>query len=326
MRPTRDIIDVLAVATRVVIATHEKPDGDALGSSLGLCRILRDAGVNACLLPPGTVPSRFQWMLEDGDVIGDPVAEGAASDVLVVLDCGAVDRIPPCVQDWAAARSMVINIDHHASNTKFGEINWVDTEYCSVGEMIHDLAGDAEWDMPYGAAEALWVAIVTDTGRFAYQNTSSSALRAASNLLMHPIPTAEIDHRVYNSVSAAQLRLQSRALDTLSVGQGGKVATIALSLDDFAAIDCGPEDAEDFVNLPRSIDGVDVAAFLYELVKDGGEPVTKLSLRSSAPYDAAELCRSLGGGGHARAAGCTIPERLDAAMARFLTAVQKAWF
>jgi phosphoesterase RecJ-like protein len=321
----RRIVECLTAARRVLIATHEKPDGDAVGSVLGLARILRARGQVAIPLPLAPLPRRYRSFVAAGELDGAEALKPMPGDVLAVLDCGALDRVAPAVASGIRPGVTVLNIDHHLSNTQFGNVNWVDPSACSVGEMIVRLAEGAGWDIPAGAAEALWVAIVTDTGRFAYENTSREALRAAGALLRHAMPTADIDRRLYESLSLKEFRLRQRAMARLELLEHGHVAAVSLTIEDFAAEDAGPEDAEDIVNLPRCIEGVRVAVFFCELRKrgDDGAPrrVTKVGVRSIAPFDAAALCRGFGGGGHARAAGCTIEAALVEARARFLPAL-----
>lgn len=330
MNSAHDVVETLRSAPSVLIATHAKPDGDAIGSVLGLCRILRHAGIAARAVPVDALPERYAWMPGQDEIHAAGWQPTPDSDaILAVLDCGAVDRSTPLVEEWAAAQRPLMNIDHHLSNTRFGHVNWVDTSRSSVGEMVCALAAESGWEIPCDAAVALWVAIVTDTGRFAYQNTSPETLRVTAELLQHPIPTARIDQQIYQRTTVRQLRLQAAALAALELLENDRVALIALTRADFDALACGPEDAEDFVNLPRGIDGVHVAGFLYEVIRDvDGTPTTatKVSLRTGEAYDAAALCRELGGGGHARAAGCTLASPLAPARERLLDTMHRNWF
>jgi phosphoesterase RecJ-like protein len=319
------ILESVGSATRVVIATHEKPDGDALGASLALCRILRDAGHPSVIMNLGPVPERYHPFVADDEVATEPRPQPTPGEILVVLDSGAADRAPPFVAEWQG-RVPLVNIDHHLSNDRFGTINWVDPACSSAGEMIYRLACTAGWEISTSAAEALWVAIVTDTGRFAYENTSPEVLTMAAALVARGVRTAEIDRQVYESVSERELRVRGLALESLELHAGGRIALVSLSRADFTRLGAGPADAEDVVNLPRSVRGVELAFFAYELEEkgtDGGLRVrTKLSVRSKEPHDAAALCARFGGGGHARAAGCTLHAPLPEAKQTFLDAAK----
>ncbi len=317
---------------RLLLTAHEKPDGDALGATLGLLRLLRAQGHTAVAGGLAPIPARYLPFVHPGELIGAAEAEVLLSttDAVVALDAGAAERCPAFVAR-ARGRVPVINIDHHASNTGFGDLDWVDERASSAGEMVWRLAGAAGWPIAPDAAEALWIAIVTDTGRFSYENTTPALLRAAAALLELGVRTAAIDQAVYQSFTVGQLRLQAAAIRSLELCEGGAVAVVGLAREDFLLAGCGPQDAEEIANIPRSIRGVGIGAFLYEIetAPAAGGPTavqTKVSLRCAEPYDGAAFCGQFGGGGHARAAGCALAARLPEARARFLAAVHATWF
>jgi phosphoesterase RecJ-like protein len=276
------------------------------------------------------LPRRYRSFIAAGEVEDDPAGDPGPEDRLVVLDSGAAERAAPFVTAWCG-RAPLLNMDHHVSNSHFGSVNWIDAQASSAGEMVCALAAAAGWSMPPAAAEALWVAIVTDTGRFSYENTSPSALQTAAGLLAGGFSPFDVDGRVYRSFRLAELRLHQRAIESLQLHEQGRVAVVGITSDDFFDTGCGPEDAEDVVNIPRSLEGAQVAAFLYEMEQEArpGRPgglVTKVSLRAAAPHDAAALCATLGGGGHQRAAGCTLAMRLPEARAHLLQRIHAMWF
>ncbi len=313
----------LTAAARIAITTHERPDGDALGSVLGLKRLLEAAGKQACAVGVGPLGERYAFLVAPGELTAPADANIDDFDLFVVLDCGDLDRPAAFARAWAA-RLPTVNIDHHKSNTMFGTLNYVDTAASSVGEIVQELAGLAALPMTTPAAEALWVAIVTDTGRFAYDNTSPRALRAASSLLTHGVRTSRIDYEIYQAVSEKRLRLETRALQSLGTAEQGRVAWVALTRADFAATGCAVTDAEDLVNIPRRLRGVEVALFFCELPDT---TLVKAGFRTVPPYDAAALCQTLGGGGHARAAGCSFDHHpLAAARTIVLDAIHREWF
>lgn len=317
-----DIAAALRNANTVAITTHIRPDGDAAGSSLGLCRILRDAGKSATVLDLGPTPDRYLFLIEDGECCAAEDYDLSAADCIVVLDSGALDRVPAFAAEWKS-RVPIINFDHHISNDMFGQLNHVDPSASSVGEMVCLLAQAAKLPINAKAAEALWVAIVTDTGRFSYSNTTPRTMQMAAQLLETGIHTANINHAIYNAMPLRQLHLQGRALQHLTTHEAGKVAVVTLSKDDYKELGCTPADAEDVVNLPRSLTGVGIAVFLYE-IPDSED--TKVSLRTTDGYDAAEFCQTLGGGGHARAAGCSVAAQLPEAAAIIIEKIHTRWF
>ena len=323
MNTLNDATAAIRSADRIAITTHIRPDGDALGSALGLQRLLATAGKTASIVGMDPVPQRYGFLMRENETIPAENTSPGAFDLLVVLDTGAPDRMPDAMRDWLPlVRSL--NIDHHPTNTGFADINHVDPVASSVGEMICALARHAGYGIAAGAAEALWVAVVTDTGRFAYSNTRPATLRAAAGLLETGIATDRINDRIYNTATVTQIRLQGRATASLELHENGRIALVSLAREDFAACGAAGEDADEIVEIPRRT-GAAVAVFLCEPRGDGPRE-TKASFRTTEPFDAASLCRELGGGGHARAAGCTLPMSLIVARDHLLGIIRMRWF
>ena len=322
MNSSAEITRAIRGAKHIVITGHIRPDGDAVGACLGLARSLNNAGFTTTVLDLEPLPERCRFLPRPGECRSSENFDFAATDLIIVLDSGSLDRSP----EFVAARKdsiPVINIDHHISNTEFGRLNLVEPAASSVGEILCRLLPEAGFEITTPAAEALWVSIVTDTGRFSYSNTTAATMQAAARLLQTGIRSHDINHELYNSVPLRQIRLQGRAINNLTIHENGKLALTTISESDFTELGCTPADTEEIVNIARNIENVSAAVFLYEL-SDKNE--TKVSLRTAEPYDAAELCRSLGGGGHARAAGCTMPGRLAETKPAILRIIHKQWF
>lgn len=293
---------LLAAPGRFAVATHLRPDGDAFGAALGLCHALRAAGREAFPLGLGPAPetygclSGFEW---------DVPAEGfepRPDDTLLVCDCGTPERLPEAVRPFA--RSMpVLCIDHHEPDEGFPGPCLVRPEAAAASELVYGVLKRAGLPVGREAAEALWVGIATDTGRFCYDSTSPATMRAAAELLALGVRTNRLAECVYGAFPLRRLRLQKRLLGTLRTSAGGAVAVCSLSPDDYAAEGCGPSDSENFVDVARSVRGVRLAAFVRKVRPDGK---TNVSLRTREPFDAAALCAEWGGGGHGRAAGATL--------------------
>ena len=302
-----------------LLTGHVRPDGDALGASLGLARCLVRQGYQAIVAAEpadlGTV-----GFLEGCDTVATPAA-AAAMDVATVisLDCGTVQRLPEALQPLLT-RLPVANIDHHRTNTRFGQINWIDAQAGSTSEMVWRLVRHAKWSLDRASAEALWVGVVTDTGRFAYDQTSPRTLRCGADLLRYGVRTAWINDRLFGAFDRRVLELKRRAFQTLEFWLDGRVAAITLTREDFAAAGCTKADAEDIIEIPRSLRNSGVALFFYQA---GEEQVTRLSIRTREPLDATQLALRYGGGGHARAAGCTIHAPLDVARAQVKKQVEE---
>jgi phosphoesterase RecJ-like protein len=322
MTSINDISDALTSATNIAITAHIRPDGDAIGSCIGLSRMLKNAGKSPAVIDIEPVPDRYKFMIDEGECFDSENFDFSHIDCIIVLDSGSLDRAPEFITKWQS-NIPIINIDHHLSNTKFGNLNFVDTKASSVGEILCRIASNTGLKINAHTAEALWVSIVTDTGRFSYSNTTPATMSAAAELLSTGINTADINHEIYNAMPLRQLKLRGRALERLTIHENGTVAMVTLSRNDFDELGCTPADTEDIVNLPRSLSGVAIALFLYEFPDT---PETKISLRTAEPYDASEFCRKLGGGGHARAAGCALPGTVPAASEDILDRIHHYWF
>jgi phosphoesterase RecJ-like protein len=322
MDAIRETIDALQAATTCLIVTHAKPDGDAVGATLGLRRLLAAQGRTPAALSFGAMPARYAFLVGPGETLplSDCLAAGPAA--IAVLDCGDPERAP-ILLDPALKGVPVINIDHHPSNTGFGNVNLVDSTASSTGELICRLAARAGWPLTRDVAEPLWVAIVTDTGRFAYSNTGAETLQAAATLVGTGIDIADIDRRVYRSRPLREIQLQQRALASLMMADGGLVAAMSLAAVDFQACAAGPQDIEEVVNIAAAIEGVAVAALFYEV--DGGTR-TCVSLRSQPPCDVGGFARQFHGGGHARAAGLRMSGPLAPVRETVLAGIHDQWF
>lgn len=297
-----EIIALLRDKKHIIITSHEKPDGDALGSSLALARLLRTCGKQVTLVGYEPLAARYRFLLEAGDLqpMGADTPDDA--DLLISVDSGDIRRNGKTAP-ILAQRLPVANIDHHQTNSFFGLANWVDPDASSAGEMIYRLA--AEWGvaLPASAAAPLWVAISTDTGDFNYSNTTSAVLRIAAELLDLGVQPHMIRRELHEQMQQRELALMGRCLERLRVHPSGKISYIWLTRKDFEEFCCSPQDLHDPINLARSVAGVQIAVMIYE-VPD--EDRVKVSLRTYAPHNAAEFCQNYGGGGHARAAGFSL--------------------
>ncbi len=317
-----DLLTALAPLKHVIVVSHQKPDGDAIGSSLAFRRILEASGKRARMVGFSDLAPRYRFLAVPGEI--EP-AEGdwlQDAEAVVSVDVGDIPRLEPTVQSMAGVVPL-LNIDHHGSNTYFGDYNWVEPSMSSSGEMVWRLAAAGGMTVPREALDPVWVAIVTDTGRFSYDNTTPEVLHIAANLVAQGVEPSILTRRVFQSVPLREYRLSERALSTLELYESGRVACASLSEDDFAACDCGVEHTEDIINVPRNLEGVRVAVLFYEVP---GHGVTKVSVRTDPPFDASELCARFGGGGHPRAAGCKIPGTVEEAKARVLQVVHEEWF
>lgn len=320
---------LLAVRGRCAIVSHLRPDGDAIGASLGLCRALRAAGRKAVCVALGPVSDVYDFLLDPaaGEIVPAEDFAPAPGDVLVALDCGDPSRLRDCAKPLAE-RLPVLCIDHHKPGPGFpGAAMLVEPDAGSASEVVFRVARLAKLPVDRAAAEAFWTGVVTDTGRFSYDATSPATLRAGAALVALGVRTQMIAERVYGRLPLRRLRLQRRFLEHLGTAANGRVAVGWLSPEDYAAEGCDSTDSENFVDIARSVRGCELAAFVRRV---GPRDKVNVSLRGLAPHDVAAICAEWGGGGHAAAAGATLdpatplPDAVAAVTARLVRAVARA--
>jgi len=316
----QQIADRLEAARRVAVFWHEHPDGDCVGSALALCAVLRALGHQACAFSYGSYPARYRFLNRGRLVRAATTATQLNADAAVVVDTTSLERTGGLTR-LRLGRCPLLVIDHHISNECFGDLNWVEEEAAAAGEMIHRLVTARSWPLPPAARQALYTAILTDTGQFAYSNTTSYALRMAADLLDAGVEPQALWRHIYLNKTPGEVELEARARESLQVWGHGRIAVIALEQEDFTATKTTFEAAQEFPSIPRSLAGVKLALFFYAV--DHGA-ATKLSIRSLRQINACALAQRFGGGGHRQAAGCRIAAPLRDAIARFRPAAEEA--
>jgi bifunctional oligoribonuclease and PAP phosphatase NrnA len=288
---------------RFVVSTHEAPDGDALGSMLATKLALDQLGKDAVMYLAGDVPlPREYHFMPLGDLIrGSLPEEVAAGRVLIAVDCAKRERLGSDVALVERA-PLVVNIDHHHDNTLFGDLNLIVPGASSTGEIVRDVFTELRVELTPEIAEALYIAIVTDTGRFQYTNTTPHALRLAAELVEAGADLHQIFRDVYESVEFAKLKLLARALDHAQLYDGGRLVVSYLVKQDFADVGAAEPYSEGIIDYLRAVQGAEMAALIREPPSKDG--IRKASLRSSADeLDVSSIARKAGGGGHRQAAG-----------------------
>jgi len=296
----KPVIDAVRGARRVVIATHNPMDGDGLGSGLALQRALHAAGSQAVFVTEAPVPRALRFLPGAEDIVR--LEEGVAlpeGDWLFGLDAGEESRLGRAFLERAKG-TRVLNIDHHISNPRYGDIAWVDVEAAAVGEMMYELLRAADMALDEVAAQCLLVSLVTDTGRFCYSSTTAKTLETAADLIRAGAEPDAIQRRLYASEPVAVHRLRGRAVEALRFFEDGKLCVLTVDVDFGADLGVDGEDIKDLIDVAISIEGVVVAALVRGLPRGG----SKVSLRSKDDRaDVAAFARLHGGGGHVRAAG-----------------------
>ena len=283
---------------RIVVTAHHNPDGDAIGSMLGLARALWGAGQDVVLAHPDPepVPSDLAFLIGD-ERIAPTLPADLSERVLVAVDCASEHRL--WHEPVHEAARLVVNIDHHQDNTRFGDLNLVEPLASSTAEVIAGVIAAAGWPLTAGVAGPLYAGLITDTGRFGYSNTRPGAHRLAAALIEAGVDPAEMSRRLYEEQPLDRLLLTGRALERARPLAGGRALGAVLTREDFAA--AGGDDTEGIVEAMRGVRGVRAAAFVREAGPDGA---WRVSLRTADPaIDVSEIARQEGGGGHRAAAG-----------------------
>jgi phosphoesterase RecJ-like protein len=281
-----------------VITSHVRPDGDAIGSALGLLHLLEGMGKRASVVFVDPIPPNFHC-LPGVDRITPrfPVA-----DAVIFLECDSIERSSIDRLEFDAVRpALTINIDHHRSGRGFADFNWIDPEAAAVGTMIYDLAVAAGVTITLSMADCLYAAILTDTGSFNYPSTAASTFAMAERLIQCGTNANRIAHAIYFSNPVSKVRLLGIALNNLQID--GPVSWSHVMLSDMERVGASVEDCEGVASHLIGIAGIEVAAFLRELP---GQPQFRLSLRSRGSVDVAKIAEQFGGGGHKNASGCTM--------------------
>lgn len=295
-------LDVLRGGERFVLLTHEHPDGDALGSLVAMHGILTALGKDSAMYVCADefpLPYEYRWFDLEG--VQSTVPDDVAERTVVYLDCGTIERNP--VEAFRRPGTPMLNIDHHHDNTRFGSVNLVVEDASCTAEIVWELGRALEVPLTSRVAEALYVGLITDTGRFMYENTSAKAHLMAADLLASGIDHPEIYRRVYEGWPEPKLRLFARALSRAVRHAGGALTMTLLSAEDFRQTGAEPSYVEGVVDRLRAVEGTKVAALAREL-SNGESGTWKVSLRSSdGEVDVSVIARAAGGGGHKAAAG-----------------------
>jgi phosphoesterase RecJ-like protein len=303
------VVDALRSHDRFLVTTHENPDGDALGSLLAMTLALRSLGKDAEMIigPAERLPGEYAFMPLD-DLLREAPAD-AAERVLLCLDCASEHRLT--AEGLRETAPLVVDVDHHHDNTRFGHVNLVVPDASSTSEIVADLLRELGVEITPEMAEALYIALVTDTGRFQYSNTTPKALRLAADLVEAGADVHHVFRQVYENVDFAKLKLLARVLERAQAYDGGRVVISHLLRADFDEVGAEEPYSEGLIDYLRSVEGAELVALIREPPRDEG-PARRISLRSSADeIDVSAIARAAGGGGHRQAAGFSSEQPID---------------
>jgi bifunctional oligoribonuclease and PAP phosphatase NrnA len=299
------VLSELREAERLLLTTHENPDGDALGSLLAMHWILQQLGKDSLMyMSPDEFPLPWEyrgWTFEG--IVGTPPMD-VDDRTIVFLDCGNIDRMPV---DFLQREGLhILNIDHHHDNTRFGTVNLVDPEASCTAEIVWRLGKELGAEITQPIADALYTALVTDTGRFMYENTTPEAHRMAGELIQSGVEPHRVYRRLYEDLPFSRLRVLQRALASVERYDKGVITIAHLTKRDYEETGALEPDSEGVVDHMRAVEGTAVAVLVRELLADDREGMRKVSLRATdGRVDVSRIARDFGGGGHPQAAGFT---------------------
>ncbi len=311
------IAEILKEKSNFAITFHVMPDGDSVGSSLALYNVLKRSNKNVDVFSSDKVPDVFSYLpgydsIKDCSLIGKN-----AYDALIIIDSGDYERIGKCADIKA---NITVNIDHHATNDLYADINFVDMNSAAAGELIYQIIKLMEPEIQKDEAACLYTAILTDTGGFRYSNTTPLTHLIAGKLISTGIAFSGIHDIIYRNFEYDSIKLLGKVLESIELHCRGRIAFMKLLKSDIGNIDISNISTTDFINYGRDIKSVECAAF----IKETGAGEFKVSLRSKNYVDVKSVCEKFGGGGHIRAAGCTIKGNFENAKKSILDELAKA--
>ncbi len=300
-----EVLNQIGRRQSFILTSHARPDGDAVGSALACCQILRSMGKQACVVLSDGVPGIY-GPLPFADTVLRDTEQLPEADAAIILECDSVQR----TRLSGLERHFLINIDHHASARPFGDVNWIDPDACATAEMIFRLAREAGVKISPEMATCLYTAVLTDTGSFCFHGTTERTFALAQELVRCGADPVRIAHNVYFSTQLSKMRLLGAALNGLQ--REGSLAWMHVGRGTMERCEASDEDCEGLVNYALAIQGIEVALFFREQ-SDGG---FRVSLRSKGLVNVAAVAEALGGGGHECASGCAVEGPLSVAIER----------
>jgi phosphoesterase RecJ-like protein len=308
---------------RFLITSHVRPDGDSIGSELGMAELLAQKGKEYVIVNSSPLPPRYQFLDPSGRIrqLGKTVqhAELEGAEVVLIVDTSAWVQLGDMANFVRATAAKKVIIDHHISEDDMGAELFKDSSAAACGVLLAEAVGHVGCTMTRAVAEPLFVAIATDTGWFRFGSTNSRTLRIAATLLDTGIAVDKMYRTIFEESSLARLKLMGRILQSISLVAGGRAAYAVIRLEDLKETGAVPQDSEDLVNYTLSITGVELGLLFAE--QASGE--VKVSFRSRDDVDCTHLAAQFGGGGHRQAAGATVSGSLSDAVARVLQAVER---
>jgi phosphoesterase RecJ-like protein len=310
------LLSLLCERQSFLITSHARPDGDAIGSAVGLMHLLNAMGKDVQVAFADPIPQIYGYLPGVKRIVHS--LPTVPPDAAILLECDSIERSGFKRID----AGLTINIDHHKSGRAFANFNWIDPEASAVGAMIYDLAVASGMTISAAMATCLYTAVLTDTGSFTYSATTAKTFALAEHLVASGASAHEVAQAIYFSNPPSKIRVLGLALNNMVLE--GEVAHAWITQEEMARAGAVPEDCEGVVNYLIGIAGIETAAFLREIPAANGELEYRTSLRSKGLVDVSTVAERFGGGGHRNASGCTLPGPLEAARARVVTELHAA--
>ena len=298
----RTIAEKLFSAKKVVLFPHVNPDGDSTGSCEALCLALREAGVE-CYVCAGDYPKYMKHI--KGEYFTRDAEKVNGADIAVAVDCSADNRLDSRLEAYQSGKVKMC-IDHHMNEEGYGDLYYIDEDAAAVCEIMFEIIKESGAEFTREIANALYTGIVTDTGGFRYSNTTPKSHELAAELMKIGVDHLQIIVNLYNNKNLKKVRAENKAIENMMFFSGGKGVISCLTSGEMAEMDARPEHADEIIDRLRDIDGVELAAYLEER-----EEGIKVSMRAKTTGSVVEICQKYGGGGHKKAAGCTVKDSLE---------------
>ncbi len=318
MQAYREAAHFISDYDQFLVISHLSPDGDAIGSTLAMVGILKALKKKYCVVNPDRLPKKYSILPWSEEILSAEEDHSGPYHYVIALDCADEKRMEP-FPSWFADGASILNIDHHPTNTRYGTVNLVCPEAAATAQLVYYLAEVLQVPLEEPLATCLYTGILTDTGGFRYANTNPEVMRMASRLLDVGVNPSELAEQFLERTSEAHLQLLQKALSRLRREMDGRLAWMFVTQDDFREAGATEADMDGLVQYPLRIEGVEVGLLFREVSSTS----CKVSLRSRALVDVSKIAALFGGGGHARAAGCTVEGDLFTVMEQVRDSVQK---
>jgi bifunctional oligoribonuclease and PAP phosphatase NrnA len=314
------IAEIIQDHDHFLVLTHTNPDGDAVGSLLGMHLALQEMGKQSWAISGEPLPSQYDFLGARGKVISAPQAINGSPAWIIALDCASEDRMSPDVSAFRPAAGL-INIDHHVTNPLFGDVNMVEVEAACSAELVLKVLKSAGYWLSPSVAKCLYTGLITDTGCFRYSGVTSRTFRVAADLLESGFNSYEVCRHLYEEFPLSRFQLEALVLDRMEMMLQGTLVVSTLYEDDFRRLSVDTSETENLVNRLREIRGVEAGVLITQV----SDHLTRVSLRSKGQLNVAQIAKSFGGGGHIRAAGFKTVLPPELVKTKLVEAVAEAW-